>query len=280
VRPGKDAVLERERHWAIPTAIATLAAIGFLLAGGIVGTQAVGGGSADAEFLRNVDHHRSAQMIASILQAIGVALLAAPLAYLFKAAQARSERVRGQLIGVVIAAPLFLAVFDIVAGISALHAATDFVSQGISGTGDHANNAASDALTHAPLQGLAAGFGIAGKLGFVIAMVYTALHSMRVGLLSRFWGSLGIALGGVSFIFFQFSLLWFVYVAILLMKQPSGRSPAWAAGEAIPWPTPGEQAAISMGGGDGDADHPGLPEGEAEDMPSEGTPPRKRKQRS
>ena len=40
---------------------------------------------------------------------------------------------------------------------------------------------------------------------------------MRTGLLTRFWGSLGMALGAVSFIFFQFALLWFVYLGLLLL---------------------------------------------------------------
>ena len=56
-----------------------------------------------------------------------------------------------------------------------------------------------------------------------------------------------MALGAVSFIFFQFALLWFVYLAFLLLgRVPGGRPPAWAAGEAIPWPSPGEKAAADL----------------------------------
>ena len=225
-------MLERERRWAIPTAIAALAAVGFVLAAVLVATQTVGSTSGDSELLRQVDQHRSAQMISSVLQAIGVGLLAAPLFYLFRAAQARSATMRGQLVGVVVAAPLFLAILAILSGVSTLSAATDFVNNDVPRLlahhvalgSDRANKVASDAISGTSLRPLAAGFGLAGQLGFLIGMVYTCLHAMRVGLLSRFWGSLGMALGAVSFIFFQFALLWFVYLAVLLI----GRVPAAA----------------------------------------------------
>ena len=109
---------------------------------------------------------------------------------------------------------------------------------------ERANNVAGDAITNAPLRPLAAGFGLGGQIGFVVAMVYTCLNAMRVGLLPRFWGSLGMALGAVSFIFFQFALLWFVYLGMLLLGRiPGGRPPAWETGEAIPGRTRRELAA-------------------------------------
>jgi MFS family permease len=244
-----------EERWSGPTALATLGAIGFVLAAIIVATQAVGSSSGDAELLRNVDQHRTAQMISSILQAIGVGLLAAPLYYLFRAANARSDQMRGQLVGVIVAAPLFLAALAIFNGLSTLHAASDFVSsevprliaKGIALDSDRANEIAKEAISDAPLRPLAAGFGLGGQLGFLVAMVYTCLYAMRVGLLPRFWGSLGMALGAVSFLFFQFALLWFVYLGLLLIgRVPGGKPPAWAAGEAIPWLTAAEKAAADL----------------------------------
>ncbi len=287
MRPSRAEVLAWEARWSRPVALATFAAIVLIIAAIAVATQGVGNGSGESELLRNVDAHRSAQLISSILQAIGVGLLAAPLYYLFRAAKARSEAMRGQLVGVVVAAPLFLAALAILSGLSTLHGASDFVSnevprllaKGVALNSDHANEAASDAIAEAPLRPLAAGFGIGGQLGFVIAMVYTSLYAMRTGLLTRFWGSLGMALGAVSFIFFQFALLWFIYVGLLYVGWvPGGRPPAWTSGEAEPWPTPGEKASAAMGVGD----EPPI-EGEAtevEDPASlESVERRKRKQR-
>jgi hypothetical protein len=264
-------VLAWEKRWSRPVAVATLASILLIAAAIAVASKGVGGGGGESELLRNVDAHRSAQLISSALQAIGVGLLAAPLYYLFRAARARSETMRGQLVGVVIVAPLFLSALAIFSCASTLHAASEFVShevprltaKGVALGSDRANEAASDAITEAPLRPFAAFFGLAGQLGFVLAMVYTSLHAMRTGLLTRFWGSLGIALGAVSFIFFQFTLLWFIYVGLLLLgRAPGGRPPAWESGEAEPWPSPGEKASSAMGEGD----EPPIEEGETTEV--------------
>lgn len=252
---SRNQIVAWEERWSLPAALAALGAVAFVIAAIVVASQGVGSASGDSELLRNVQDHRSAQMISSILQAIGVGLLAAPLYYLFRSANARSEQMRGQLVGVVVAAPLFLAVLAILSGVSTLHAASDFVSnevprlvaKGVALNSDRANEIANETVSDAPLRPLAAGFGLAGQLGFVIGMVYTSLHAMRVGLIPRFWGSLGLALGAVSFLFFQFTLLWFLYLgALLLGRVPGGKPPAWEAGEAIPWPTPAEKAAEAM----------------------------------
>jgi hypothetical protein len=263
----RSQVVSWEERWSMPTALAALGAVAFVIAAIVVASQGVGSADGDSELLRNVDAHRTAQMISSILQAIGVGLLAVPLYYLFRSAKARSERMRGQLVGVVVAAPLFLAALAILSGISTLHAASDFVSnevprlvaKGVALNSDRADEIANETISDAPLRPLAAGFGLGGQLGFAIAMVYTCLYAMRVGLLPRFWGSLGMALGAVSFIFFQFALLWFVYLGILLLRRGS-QPPAWATGEAIPWPSPGDKAATAMGSSPNEESSPQLEE--------------------
>lgn len=248
-----------EQRWSLRAGLAALAAVALVIVAIVVASQAIGGGNGDAEFLRDVDAHRSGQILSSALQAIGLALLTLPLYYLFRAARERSETMRGQLVGVVIVAPLFLAGAALLGGISNLHAATDFLAKEVAGSGDHANKIATETINDASLRPLGAGLGIAGQLGFVVAMFYSCLHAMRVGLLPRFWGSLGMALGAVSFIFFQFALLWFVYLGLLILgRVPGGQPPAWTSGEALPWPSPGEKAAASLGSSEN---------GEAPDLP-------------
>ena len=114
-------------------------------------------------------------------------------------------------------------------------------------------------------------------------MVYTCLQAMRVGLLSRFWGSLGMALGAVSFILVQFMpfvLLWFVYFGLLVAGWvPGGRPPAWAEGKAVPWPTPGEEAAerLEQHPGEAEAKEPASPW--ADNGRERPNPPRQRGER-
>jgi hypothetical protein len=306
--------LEQESRWALPVAIATLLAVALIIASGFV--NAVSGDGA-AEVLRSVDENAGSVTLSGLMQALAFALLVAPLVYLFRAARARTERVRGQLIGLVVIAPLFLGLSAGLAAFSQQEAADEFVAGKVQptltaaeakeecaeerddlgeedfaeefepGKGETAtaacesrkleDDAASEARTEASLAPLATGLGLAGALGLVVALFYTCLWAMRTGLLTRFWGSLGMALGVATlFGLLPFLLIWLIYVAFMVLgKVPGGRPPAWAAGEAIPWPTPGEKAASEMEPEDGWDEARG--EGGPEDR-GDG-PKRKRKQR-
>jgi hypothetical protein len=267
----------------MPVAIATFAAIGLLIAATVIISSVSGSG--EAEILRAADAHRSDITLSSILQAAGMVLLVLPMVYLFRAAQARSDRVRMQLIGLVIAGPLFLSGAAILNGVATKEAATEFVAgkassdlsikeaggecrsdrrddetqfrddygAGTAALGDCAgekvaDDAATNAIGDASVRGFAAGLGLGGRIGLAFALAYSCLWAMRTGLLSRFWGSLGMALGIAALLLLvQFTLIFFLYFALLVAGWvPGGRPPAWAAGEAVPWPTPGEKAAAEL----------------------------------
>ncbi len=254
-------ILERERRWATPVALLSILAV-VLFAVQLVLLARSYSGNGNAELLRDIDKDSSTIVFAYLIRGIGSALLVAPLVYLFQAAQARSETMRGQLIGLTIAGPLFLAAFAIVTGIVLHNAGPDFVAimkaKHALGTGDHANSVAQNVIGDQSLSGLTVGFGIAGTIGFAVALAYTCFHAMRVGLLTRFWGSVGVALGVASILVLQYTLLWIAYLGLLIGGWlPGGRPPAWAAGKAVPWPTPGEKAAQSLEAEDEDGDGDG-----------------------
>jgi hypothetical protein len=312
---SKAEIRDRESRWALPVAVATLLAIVLVVASRFV-NEASGDGA--AELLRSVDEHSGSVALAGVLQAISFALLAFPLAYLFRAASARSERVRSQLIGLVIAAPLFLGLSAGLAVVAQQEAADAFLAgdakptltraeakedcleeQEDEGAEDFAeeydaskgaalaacedrkveDDAATEARAEASLAPLVTGFGIAGALGFVFALFYTCLWSMRTGLLSRFWGSLGMALGIATLLgLLPFLLIWLAYIAFLFLGVvPGGRPPAWEAAEAMPWQTPGEKAAAELEPEDG-WDEAGGEDGASREEGDTG-PKRKRKQR-
>ena len=329
----REQTLAREKKFALPVGLAAIAGVALILATFGDSAAAVRTSEGIADRLREVDADSGAIMLASLLQAVGWLLLAAPLIYLFKAAQVRAPRVRAGLIGLVVVAPLFLAVGSVLSAVAVTGAASDFVatpaseyskciedkqagsgptdgragttgaagatgeqgSQGGEGltraeaTAECEDEAARELRTATSLAGFETGFGLAGLLGFTIAVVYTSLWGLRTGLLPRFWGSLGIALGAVFVFFTLFTLVWFVYLGFLLAGWvPGGRPPAWASGQAEPWPKGG-----SLFGGrpaEEEAAAPDLDgeviEGEAEEMPEagelpSGEPPemRKRKKR-
>jgi MFS family permease len=84
-----------------------------------------------------------------------------------------------------------------------------------------------------------------GILALVFGLIYTPLWSMRVGLLTRFWGALGMATGFALLILgligIALIVLWFAALGLMFLgRWPRPLPPAWAAGEAIPWLRPGE----------------------------------------
>lgn len=284
MRKTRREILEWEGKWAVPTGVATFVAVVVLIASAVIVGSVTGDG--DAEILQKAHEHSSDVTLSAILEAIGFVILTAPLYFLFRAAGSRSSRMRAQLVGLVIAAPLFFAASGILNAIATNEAADQFASgqanstltakeaakecsddlkdKGAKDFGEEfdggptpaqdcqatkvADDEATTALSDASLRGAATGFGLGGRIGLAFALLYSCLNAMRVGLLTRFWGSLGMALGVAALLLLvQFSLIWFIYFGLLLIgKLPGGRPPAWAAGEAIPWPTPGEKVAAEL----------------------------------
>ncbi len=281
----KGLVRAREKRWAIPVGIAGILAVILLVASRPVDVS----GDGEAELLREVNAHGGQVLLSGLMQVLAFLLLALPLVYLFRAVAARSDSVRPQLIGLVVAAPLFLA-------------ASSALSIGVSNEGadnflagkadpsltpkeareecaeekqDEGNkflldeyepakgesplqacekrkledDEASEAVAESTLAPIVTGLSLAGAFGFAAALLYSGLWAMRTGVLSRFWGSLGMV-AGIAFLLgplLLVTLVFFVYFGLLCLGLvPGGRPPAWEAAEAVPWPTPGEKAAAEL----------------------------------
>ncbi len=279
-------MIAQELRWAKPVAIATLLSVLLFVVSGIVGGSVHGDG--EAEVLRSVQQHGSDVTLSGVIDAIAFALLAFPLVYLFRVVKARAERMWAPLVGLLVLAPVCLALSTGLGIVAKKHAADQFTAgeakstltkqeagkecasqlkdKGAKSFGDEftpqrgetalavcqreevEDDEASNAMSEASPGQIAAFFGIAGGLSLIIGLFYTSLWAMRTGVLSRFWAALGMALGVTVLLgIVLFLLIWLIYIGLLIGGWvPRGRPPAWAAGEAIPWPTPGEKAAESL----------------------------------
>lgn len=307
----KAEVRAREARWAVPAGLASIAGVILLIVSRPLGVS----GDGQAELLREANAHGGQVVLSDLMQALGFLLLALPLVYLFRAVAARSDRVRSQLLGLVVAAPLFLALSSglsigvtdegadaFVAGkaeasLTPAEARRECADEKKDEGDDHLvdeyepangesplqacekrkieDDEASEAIAESTLAPVATGLSLAGAFGFVIALLYTGLWAMRTGVLSRFWGSLGMVAGIAILLgpLILVTLVFFVYFGMLCLGiVPGGKPAAWEAAEAVPWPTPGDRAAAELepeDGWDDEAPEPPAEEGSA-------TPPDRR----
>src|SRR3954451_12050983 len=81
--------------------------------------------------------------------------------------------------------------------------------------------------------------GLLGSLTLAAGLVLVCLNAMRAGLLTRFYGVLGI-ITGAMLVLLPLPIIQIFWLGALAMMfvgvWPGGLPPAWSAGEAMPWP--------------------------------------------
>jgi hypothetical protein len=265
---NRQQILERERRWApLAGGAAILAAPLYLLS--VIADQSgpVPTSGLDTERYRLIEANTAELLGAVVLRGLAFALLCIPLLYLFRAAQARSDRVSTPMIGFVFIGPILLGAQGVAAWVAQTQVASDFLAQ--AGPGGDVYTLLDDLIDDSSAFDVATNLLFPAVLGMLVAMIYVPLQAMRVGLVTRFFGTLGMALGaGLIFIVPAVALLtvvaWFLYLGLIILDRvPGGRPPAWATGEPTPWPRPGEER------GEGEAQaaaDPAAPGGEAEEV--------------
>lgn len=189
-------------------------------------------------------------MLVAVVLALGSAAMAGVLGYLFRATAARGGNLPRIALGGAIVGPIMLAVAELTLQIGISIKAHDFVG-------------GKDLSTHAAHEALQGGLILAsqilrqvGLLLVAFSFVLIAINAMRVGLLTRFMGILGMIVGGLFIIPVGSNLpvvqaFWLVAIGVLILDRwpgPAGRPPAWAAGRAMPWPTQQELREAREGG--------------------------------
>jgi hypothetical protein len=117
------------------------------------------------------------------------------------------------------------------------------------------NHAVEVALTTGTANMIADYVDLFGGLALAAGMIATMINALRVGLVTRWMGILGMFTGLLIFLPIGGAELqvvpafWLVMMGILYMgRWPKGEPPAWAAGEARPWPSQAQLRAQAGGG--------------------------------
>jgi hypothetical protein len=190
-----------------------------------------------------VDENAGAIVLGAILNGLGLVAAGFALSVLVRAARHRKPEIPAFLPAAVLVAGVLLGLANATTQILNVISAGDFVSGGDQ--------------SQAAVENLRGGVGlqVLQSLGlfalFVLSFggyLYGALNAMRVGLLTRFMGVLGIIVGvapilgvllpvaGSGFPIVQ--AFWLIGLGLIYLDRwPGGVPPAWSAGEARPWPT-------------------------------------------
>lgn len=182
-----------------------------------------------------------ASLVPAIVSGLGALLLFPVLAYLFRATRARKPMRQGALVAAAAGAVAFGV------GTIATFALYYDVVGGLSDAADRSNSAYADAVTDSGAISAAGTIRALGALALGAGTILITLNAMRVGLLTRFLGVLGIIVGGSLLLtgtplpLDQQGLIrsfWLAAIALLLLgRLPGGMPPAWQTGQAEPWPS-------------------------------------------
>jgi hypothetical protein len=186
--------------------------------------------------LEYYDERATGVLLSSVLVAIGYIALGWALTYLAVAVRSRRPEFPKLIVYLPLVAGSLQGLSTVLAAFGTNTAIGNFLD------GPRTVDAAAD-ITANGVTVFASLVGLPGALGLALALVFVALNAMRVGLLSRFMGVLGIILGALFVLPLIASpiiqLFWLLALGALFMNiwPGEGRGPAWETGEAIPWPT-------------------------------------------
>lgn len=244
---AQQQVVEQEQRQSGFVLLGTVLGVIGTMAGLVIQSSGVDpDADTDAERLLNRADHFGSILAGSIVSGLGYVFLAFTVLFLFSAAARRSELVRSTYKPLIMIGAGLLAITGVMTAVGYNSVANDFIDGGAT-TGDAAVDRATDLISNSAMLQIGAFAGLAGLIAFAFGVIYTALWAMRTGLLTRFWGTLGMAFGGAFLLTFLLQtpigffgvLFWLVHVAMLANgRWPGGRLPAWEQGKAMPWPDP------------------------------------------
>jgi hypothetical protein len=200
--------------------------------------------------VKYISHHALALIAGSTIKSIALVALTLVLLLLFDATRFRRPETWAYARPLVLVGGIGLAVINIVHQIVGSIRAHDFAVGH-----DLTSHAVEAALTRGAVNVGSQYLDLLAALALTAGMIVVSLGAIRVGLLTRWMGVIGIfsgilillPIGGATLEIIP--AFWMLGMGILFLgRWPNGDPPAWAAGEARPWPTQAERRAEREGG--------------------------------
>ncbi len=189
--------------------------------------------------VRFISHHAFALIAGSAFAAIAVAALTLILLLVLDATRFRRPQTWSMARPLVLYGGIAVVIVSIGHQVVSAVETHNFVAGH-----DYSNHAVDQALTKGTANEIVDYVDLLAGLALAAGMIATMVNSLRVGLLPRWMGVLGIFTGLLIFLpiggaeLQVVPALWMVMMGILLIgRWPKGDPPAWAAGEARPWPS-------------------------------------------
>ncbi len=195
--------------------------------------------------VKYISHHAFALIAGSTLKAIALLALTLVLLLLFDATRFRRPQTWPPARLLVLVGGVALAVVNIAHQVVGSIQAHSFAIGH-----DFSSHAVDQALTKGAVNVGGQYLDLLAALALTVGMIVVSVNAIRVGLLTRWMGVIGIFSGILIFLPIGGATLeivpafWMVGMGILYLgRWPNGDPPAWAAGEARPWPTQAERRA-------------------------------------
>jgi hypothetical protein len=198
-----------------------------------------------------VSHHAFALIAGSLLAAVAVGALTLVLLALLDATRFRRPSTWAAALPLVIVGGIAVALVSLGHQIASAIETHNFVT-----SHNYSNHAVEQALTAGTANSVSDYVDLIAGLALAAGMVATMLNALRVGLLPRWMAFVGmfaallifLPIGGAELQLVP--AFWMVMMGILFVgRWPKGDPPAWAAGEARPWPSQAQLRAEKGGGG-------------------------------
>ncbi len=195
--------------------------------------------------VKYISHHAIPLIAGSAIKSIALVVLTLVLLLLFDAARFRRPETWAYARPLVLVGGIGLAVINIAHQIIGSVRAHDFAVGH-----DLSSHAVEQALTKGALNVGSQYLDLLAALALTAGIVVVSINAIRVGLLTRWMGVIGIFSGILIFLPIGGATLeivpafWMLGMGVLYLgRWPNGDPPAWAAGEARPWPSQAERRA-------------------------------------